>query len=112
MEPETPKVPFDEGLLQFIYCPLTKGKFTYNAEERKLVNAEFGITFPVNDQGIALLSPRFAELKGNAYLEQTAVQNELAANANAQELAKNAAEDAIDLQKLQQEMDDMVTGKK
>lgn len=46
-KPAKPK--FDEAMLRFIACPLTKSPLRFDAETSELVNDEWGIRYPVKD---------------------------------------------------------------
>ncbi|XP_042609028.1 protein preY, mitochondrial isoform X1 [Cyprinus carpio] len=52
---------FDESLLEFLVCPLSKKTLRYDERSNELINEEFGIAYPIID-GIPNMIPQDARM--------------------------------------------------
>ncbi|XP_055290087.1 protein preY, mitochondrial [Moschus berezovskii] len=59
----TEKAPraFDQALLEFLVCPLSKKPLRYEASTNELINEELGIAYPIID-GIPNMIPQAARM--------------------------------------------------
>uniref|UniRef100_A0A671NB26 Protein preY, mitochondrial n=2 Tax=Sinocyclocheilus anshuiensis TaxID=1608454 RepID=A0A671NB26_9TELE len=53
--------PFDESLLEFLVCPLSKKPLRYDERSNELINEELGIAYPIID-GIPNMIPQDARM--------------------------------------------------
>ncbi|XP_016330723.1 protein preY, mitochondrial-like [Sinocyclocheilus anshuiensis] len=53
--------PFDETLLEFLVCPLSKTPLRYDERSNELINEELGIAYPIID-GIPNMIPQDARM--------------------------------------------------
>uniref|UniRef100_A0A673HU39 Protein preY, mitochondrial n=1 Tax=Sinocyclocheilus rhinocerous TaxID=307959 RepID=A0A673HU39_9TELE len=53
--------PFDESLLEFFVCPLSKNPLRYDERSNELINEELGIAYPIID-GIPSMIPQDARM--------------------------------------------------
>ncbi|KAK2867178.1 hypothetical protein Q8A67_025295 [Cirrhinus molitorella] len=53
--------PFDESLLEFLVCPLSKKPLRYDEKSNELINEELGIAYPIVD-GIPNMIPQDARM--------------------------------------------------
>ncbi|XP_059392308.1 protein preY, mitochondrial-like [Carassius carassius] len=53
--------PFDESLLEFLVCPLSKKTLRYDESYNELINEELGIAYPIID-GIPKMIPQDARM--------------------------------------------------
>jgi uncharacterized protein len=48
--PERPAAgPPDRRMLEFLVCPVTRGRLTYDAERQELVSKGAGLAYPIHD---------------------------------------------------------------
>ena len=40
---------FDRRMLEFLVCPVTRGRLVYDAERQELVSKGAGLAFPIHD---------------------------------------------------------------
>ncbi|XP_073688287.1 protein preY, mitochondrial [Garra rufa] len=53
--------PFDESLLEFLVCPLSKKPLRYDEKSNELINEELGIAYPIIN-GIPNMIPQDARM--------------------------------------------------
>lgn len=53
--------PFDQALLEFLVCPLSKKPLRYDERSNELINEELGIAYPIID-GIPNMIPQDARM--------------------------------------------------
>ncbi|KAG5196594.1 hypothetical protein MJG53_016970 [Ovis ammon polii x Ovis aries] len=58
---EKPPRAFDQALLEFLVCPLSKKPLRYEASTNELINEELGIAYPIID-GIPDMIPQAARM--------------------------------------------------
>ena len=58
---EKPPRAFDQALLEFLVCPLSKKPLRYEASTNELINEELGIAYPIID-GIPNMIPQAARM--------------------------------------------------
>jgi uncharacterized protein len=47
--PEVPGAPLDRRVLEFLVCPLTRGRLVYDADRQELVSEGAGLAFPIHN---------------------------------------------------------------
>ncbi|XP_042571297.1 protein preY, mitochondrial-like isoform X1 [Cyprinus carpio] len=58
---DTESQPFDESLLEFLVCPLSRKPLRYDERSNELINEELGIAYPIID-GIPNMIPQDARM--------------------------------------------------
>ena len=54
--PERPESPADRRMLEFLVCPITRGRLVYDAARQELVSTGAGLAYPIQN-GIPAMLP-------------------------------------------------------